>query len=428
MAAMRVRPRSVAALLFIAGLVLGGYALAVRPVRHVGAHGVHTVLLKEFGAGAAIVQTFTMKANGLNAVDVLAWASDPADVSIECTLSSVQDGVATERTRWRTPVVDLVGLRRQRLEFPMIQNSAGGIFALAVQVTGIRPRTPVARPEVALMASEDRPLGFSSLFVGHRERWGNLVFDTRAAGETVLGGFALDARPNLPAWLRRPELPWAWFLLSNALLVAFVMHFRPTVAAGGQQQAASVDPSPPRNRARGRIGLGLIAAAIGVTLWAARAKHGYIDLVDELYAARLQSTMPLHQAFDVKDVEIGVETMRVIFAHSTSRVAWHLTVPPGARLRTALALEPFVWTQPGDGVVFRVSVAQGERSTPVLVQHVDPQRIASDRRWIPIDLDLSPFAGQVVDLIFETVPSLDGQPVDGQYDWALWGAPRLVVQ
>jgi hypothetical protein len=104
-----------------------------------------------------------------------------------------------------------------------------------------------------------------------------------------------------------------------------------------------------------------------------------------------------------------------------------MTLPRGARFRAALALHPAVWTAGGDGAVFRVSIERGGQAFELLRRSVDPRHVADDRRWIPVDLDLSPFAGAPVTLVLETLASPAGRPQDGSYDWALWGHPRVVA-
>ena len=42
-------------------------------------------------------------------------------------------------------------------------------------------------------------------------------------------------------------------------------------------------------------------------------------------------------------------------------------------------------------------------------QHVDPVNNPSDRRWVPVDVDLSAYAGQAVELIFNTNTSPKGR-------------------
>jgi len=99
--------------------------------------------------------------------------------------------------------------------------------------------------------------------------------------------------------------------------------------------------------------------------------------------------------------------------------------PPGARLRAAIAMAPEVWNQPGDGVVFRIGIAEGGAYSELFAHQLDPSRVATDRRWVPVAIDLSRFSGRPIRLIFRTEGSPPGQPPNLSYDEARWGAPRL---
>ena len=64
---------------------------------------------------------------------------------------------------------------------------------------------------------------------------------------------------------------------------------------------------------------------------------------------------------------------------------------------------------------------------------MNPFGNASDKGWKEVVLDLSTYAGETVDLIFNThssAPPAPGTPPtdDRNGDLALWGAPRIVVQ
>jgi hypothetical protein len=101
-------------------------------------------------------------------------------------------------------------------------------------------------------------------------------------------------------------------------------------------------------------------------------------------------------------------------------------VPQGARLLTAVGLEQGAWDLSADGVVFGISLEQGAQRVDLLTRHVDPLHVPADRGWVPVDIDLSAYAGRTVSLVFRTEPSMPGLPANGGYDWAVWGAPRVV--
>jgi hypothetical protein len=155
-----------------------------------------------------------------------------------------------------------------------------------------------------------------------------------------------------------------------------------------------------------------------------------ISLLDLYPEAERRSNVPLEQAFQRLDVTIGEESHPAIFMHPTSRLTFkNVTVPRDAWFRTRVALQPEVWDRSqGDGVLFRFAVSDGRSYDELVRQQVDPQHHDSDRRWIPIEVDLSPYGGLTVDLIFNTNSSLPGRGDDPANDWAVWGRPEVFVR
>jgi len=178
----------------------------------------------------------------------------------------------------------------------------------------------------------------------------------------------------------------------------------------------------------------LIGAAIvvlGVAVWYLFVRQGeppvFADLVQQFPQAVKKSTLPLDRAFEVDDVTIDGETKRSIVARSISRLYFSIRPPEDAWLTVSLALDPKVWTLDGDGVQFRVGVSDGRSYDELLKQHVDPRHVEGDRRWIPVTIDLSPYADRQVDLIFNTDASAQGARGTPDHDESLWGAPRSTI-
>ncbi len=168
----------------------------------------------------------------------------------------------------------------------------------------------------------------------------------------------------------------------------------------------------------------VLAAAFGAA--ACRGKGGAAaDLVTSFPSAEKRSNLPPGRAFAVEDVTIRGYRKRCIRAEPTSRITWRVTPPPYAWLSASLALEPKVWDTPGDGVLFRVGVSDGHTYEELLNQVVDPANVPGDRRWVPVSVDLSAYAGRQVDLIFNTNSSSPGKPADTRNDLALWGEPQI---
>jgi hypothetical protein len=111
-----------------------------------------------------------------------------------------------------------------------------------------------------------------------------------------------------------------------------------------------------------------------------------------------------------------------------------VTVPEHARLKVDLGILEAGWTVPGDGVLFRVLLAPSNLPPEeILNQSINPYGNKDDRRWHEVDLDLSEYAGETVELFFNTNSSLPvarGQAPrdDHNGDLAVWGAPRVVTK
>jgi len=142
-----------------------------------------------------------------------------------------------------------------------------------------------------------------------------------------------------------------------------------------------------------------------------------------------------HTAFAREDIVIGGERRRVIYAHAPTRLTFALSLPARARLSTAIALKPEAWQGGGDGVVFRIGIADERRYDPLFVRHVNPFANPDDRRFIPVMVDLSSYGGWQWSLFYRPwtttwriVLATDaGPPGSGNtaWDWAVWADPMI---
>ena len=176
----------------------------------------------------------------------------------------------------------------------------------------------------------------------------------------------------------------------------------------------------------------LVVAVVAVSgyLWMRQddAGGGSLDLVEAFRAAEKRTPMDPAAAFSMDPQTIQGETKPAIFAHPPSRIIFHdVKVPPHARLRLFLGLKEDAWSRGTDGVYFRVGVAHGDVYKDLVTRNIDPFRVAGDRGWVPIEIDLSEYAGETIKVIFNTQESLPGRVPNGMYDFAVFGAPRLVV-
>jgi hypothetical protein len=137
---------------------------------------------------------------------------------------------------------------------------------------------------------------------------------------------------------------------------------------------------------------------------------------------------PVDQAIRAVTVTINGESKPCILERAHGRITFRLTPPPSAWFTASVAVDPSAWNEAGDGVLFRLGIADGKGGYDELLnQHVNPAANKSDRRWIPAAIDLSAWAGREINLVLSTNASVPGKSEDLRNDLALWCAPRLVV-
>ncbi|MDQ3700908.1 MAG: hypothetical protein M3442_08315 [Chloroflexota bacterium] len=125
----------------------------------------------------------------------------------------------------------------------------------------------------------------------------------------------------------------------------------------------------------------------------------------------------------------GTSRREWLYLHPPSTVSVDVAVPAGRTtwFQAALAIDPSAWRAPsGDGVRFQASVTPLEPPGPesIILDHtINPRDQPSDRRWAPVEADLTPWSGQAVRLALRTLPG-----DDVTFDWGGWGNPVVVVR
>ena len=152
-----------------------------------------------------------------------------------------------------------------------------------------------------------------------------------------------------------------------------------------------------------------------------------IDLLTRFDAAEKR---PNPDVFKIEDVTIAGESKRSITLTPVvgTRLIFKTRVPDDGWLRVFMGLKPEAWTLEGDGVRFMVLVSDGRASDVLFTQDINPFANTPDRKWTPVMVDLSAYAGEEVDIIFNTYGSRPGTPGDIRNDLAVWGAPEIVVR
>ena len=181
-----------------------------------------------------------------------------------------------------------------------------------------------------------------------------------------------------------------------------------------------------------RISILLAGVALAVIVWRLmsrpRPEAERIDLIASYAVAEKRSSLPIEEAFGVAEVDLAGERRRAILMHPTSRLIYRTRLPGDAWLRTWLGIRPEAWDQTTDGVLFRFGVSDGRNYDELITYHVDPRHNPGDRAWIPLTVDLAPYGGEDVELIFNTNSSPPGAGDDASYDWAVWAAPEVYVE
>ena len=178
---------------------------------------------------------------------------------------------------------------------------------------------------------------------------------------------------------------------------------------------------------------GLMLLAAGVTLgvwfllWALRPallpQEVYYNIVaNRGVTERLVDTALLK----LEQWEILDEEREVLFVHpapsGTTALVFPVKIEPATTFQADLAVAPEAWAHEGDGLTFSLYVEDDAGLQLVYSRYVDPKHHQQDKRWVPMQVNLSPFGGELVRLIL-VVGS--GPAGDQRYDWAGWGEPRL---
>jgi O-antigen biosynthesis protein len=117
------------------------------------------------------------------------------------------------------------------------------------------------------------------------------------------------------------------------------------------------------------------------------------------------------------------EVHDALLCHPDSSVTWNVPVPARARVVSAVALLPAVWTRNSGGVQFRIDVERSDGTTLATAErHVDPRRHARHWQWIPLSVDLA--NGSAMDARI-TLRTVTPPGASAAYAWAVWGDPRV---
>lgn len=172
--------------------------------------------------------------------------------------------------------------------------------------------------------------------------------------------------------------------------------------------------------------LGALTGVIALVAWWSLSAGGGTQAIDLL--ARFESAVrrPSPDVFVVQDISIGGTPKPSIAVTQASRIIWTEVIPPHGWLEVSLGLREEAWAREGDGVLFRVGISRAGVYDELVSLVVNPFANPADRQWYPVLLDLSPYAGESVEIIFNTNAGVNSE--NAANDLAVWGEPRLVVR
>jgi hypothetical protein len=200
--------------------------------------------------------------------------------------------------------------------------------------------------------------------------------------------------------------------------------------------------------AGGALALLALAWALVMVVWRGWGEttyEGVVELSPGAYEAapvthvreELLSLPPAYgqavtQTWTLLDPIAGQDDARTVLYHhppesGKDEIIYVVDVPESGALRFAIALAPETWSpEKGDGASFQLHVAESGAAGEgqfVFVRYINPKHNPSDRRWRNFLVDLSPWAGQRVNLSLITEAGPAG---DWAFDWAGWAELQVV--
>lgn len=140
-------------------------------------------------------------------------------------------------------------------------------------------------------------------------------------------------------------------------------------------------------------------------------------LVDLLGQSHIEAPSPQH--VEVQRIIIRRDSRTALFQHPDARVTFPpLSLQGSARLSTAITIKENVWDRFTGTIHFTITLRAGQQQQQVFAGQLSPSRQDKDQRWMPVDIDLSAWSGQKVELSFETKAS-----GSHAWAWAAWADP-----
>ena len=130
----------------------------------------------------------------------------------------------------------------------------------------------------------------------------------------------------------------------------------------------------------------------------------------------------LHQGFAVFDYPTVGVYEPCILALPSSRITWTVDVGPTAMLSVRAGMRPDTWGLDGDGALFRVGAATSRGYEELRRLYLNSSRDSKAWRYHLLRFDLTRFAGQRLNVVFNVEPGPSNNAVN---DAAMWCAPSF---
>ena len=111
---------------------------------------------------------------------------------------------------------------------------------------------------------------------------------------------------------------------------------------------------------------------------------------------------PARPAYSIIDATLAGDTKRAILAPPNGRITFKVRVPDDGWLKVSLGLKPEAWDKEGNGVHLLRRRLRRPVVRKLFEQTVNPFANPSERRWIPVTVDLSAYAGEEMQVILNT--------------------------
>jgi hypothetical protein len=176
------------------------------------------------------------------------------------------------------------------------------------------------------------------------------------------------------------------------------------------------------------IGVVVVAAVGGWFFLRSGSETVAVDLMAQFESAK--ERRPRLESFTVGNATIAGTTLNAILPNEPSRVVYTVKVPERAALKVSLGVLEPGWTVAGDGVMFKIVLADSRGYVDCANLVLNPFGSAGDKGWREVECDLSEYAGETIDILFNTYSSAPQRPPrdDKNGDLPAWGAPRIITR